>query len=360
MSEQFYKDFFDKKKVTSKLKYLDQLYKAPKKDKGVNMPHFLPMDPDIVHQADLLHLPTDGGYKYALVVVDVGTGETDAEPVKDKTAKSITDGFEEIYSRKPLDYPKVIQFDSGTEFKGQVKRFFSDNDIGVRYAKPYRHRSQGLVEARNKMIGKALFKRMTAHETLTGQKTRAWMSDLPILIKYLNKKINETKREMPPEKILCEGKSCDILKVGTKVRVMLEVPRDNITGKKLHGKFRASDIRWDTSERTIKEVLLAPHKPPMYLVSSDKPDEEIEKVAFTKNQLQVIHPKEKDPDRSLIRGNPQTYVIKKIVGHRTRNGQRQYKVRWRGYTEADDTWEPRNSLVDDVPQLVRDYDAENP
>ena len=40
----------------------------------------------------------------------------------------------------------------------------------------------------------------------------------------------------------------------------------------------------------------------------------------------------------------QVYEVKKIVAHRLKNGQYTYRVRWTGYTEADDTWEPEEHL----------------
>ena len=49
------------------------LTKVPVKDKGVNATKFNVHVKNSVHQADLLFLPNDNGYRYALVVVDVAT-----------------------------------------------------------------------------------------------------------------------------------------------------------------------------------------------------------------------------------------------------------------------------------------------
>ena len=41
----------------------------------------------------------------------------------------------------------------------------------------------------------------------------------------------------------------------------------------------------------------------------------------------------------------QVYEVKKIVAHRLlRNGNYEYRVNWKGYTEEDDTWEPEEHL----------------
>ena len=74
---------FNKLGITSKTgedNIVTNLTKAPKKDKGVNMPNTLAGKKHAVHQMDLLFLPEDDGYRYALVVVDVATRAMDAEP----------------------------------------------------------------------------------------------------------------------------------------------------------------------------------------------------------------------------------------------------------------------------------------
>ena len=86
----YYTDFgiTPQKPKLLKKQLVHNLYVLPKKDKGVNMPHFQKYDPDAVHQADLLFLPHDEGYKYALVVVDVGTRKTDTMPLKSKSSEA--------------------------------------------------------------------------------------------------------------------------------------------------------------------------------------------------------------------------------------------------------------------------------
>jgi len=49
---------------------LRNLYIKPVKDKGINKPHYPEFEDHYMHQADLLFLPHDDDFKYALVVVD--------------------------------------------------------------------------------------------------------------------------------------------------------------------------------------------------------------------------------------------------------------------------------------------------
>ena len=47
---------------------LANLYKIPRRERGDDMPRFQTLLPNTIHQADLVFLPHDHGYKYLLVV----------------------------------------------------------------------------------------------------------------------------------------------------------------------------------------------------------------------------------------------------------------------------------------------------
>lgn len=291
----FYKDFGispinDKKALNNQ--QLHNLYKTPIKDKGPNMPTFQVLKPNTVHQADLLFLPNDEGYKYLLVVVDGFNKKIDAEPLKHKKAQDVKTAFEKIYNRNILDLPKRMEVDDGKEFKGIVKTYFENNDVFVRVAKPQRHRQQALVERKNQDIGESLFKKMTAEELLTGDINREWVKQMPIVIDSINTQAKKIKDNA--EFAHCKDDSCNLLERGQRVRVILEAPRD-ITGNKLHGKFRKSDTRWNPTVREIKEVLLKPGFPPLYLLNGHVGDHEVEPIGYTKNQLQIIPENEQLP-----------------------------------------------------------------
>jgi hypothetical protein len=155
----------DKKKKKEQL--VTQLYATPKPDKGPNMPHFQLGAPGMIHQADLLFMPTDKEYKYILVVVDAFSRITDAEPLKSKDTEAVVAAFKKIYSRDILKLPYRMHFDSGSEFKGLTSKWFKDKNISIRVALTGRHRQSAIVEQKNKQIGKALFHPMQSQELLT-------------------------------------------------------------------------------------------------------------------------------------------------------------------------------------------------
>ncbi len=98
---------------------------------------------------DLLFLPTAKfGFKYLVVVVDNCSNEIDFEPIKDKNPITVLNAFKKIVERPFLDMPYAsIRIDSGTEFKGEFKKFFHDNNILLRVAIARRHKQNIVAES---------------------------------------------------------------------------------------------------------------------------------------------------------------------------------------------------------------------
>ena len=69
----------------------------------------------------------------------------------------------------------------------------------------------------------------------------------------------------------------------------------------MHGTFRSADIRWSVEPRVVKDVLIRPNLPPMYLLNGDIGKQHTDNIARTFQQLQVIEPDEKNPSSKYIR-----------------------------------------------------------
>ena len=164
-----------------------QIYLAP--PAHVPRPHWTPVQPNKVHQADLLFLPHDKVgrkvYKYALVVVGVASRYKDAEPLTSKSSEEVVRAFSRVYSRK-LRWPQTLVVDPGSEFKGAVAKTMSSRGTTIQRSEAGNHRAQAFVERANRTIGEQIFSHQYAEEAVTGGRSTRWVKRLPQILHKLN------------------------------------------------------------------------------------------------------------------------------------------------------------------------------
>ena len=344
---------------------VEQLYKKTKKPKGNNVVRFQRYEPNYIHQMDLLFLPNDGGYKYALVIADVGNRLVDAEPVKNKQPKTINTAIKTIYNRKVLSYPKIVTVDNGTEFKGINTDFFKNKNIYVKKSKPYRHRQLAVVERKNQMIATKLFKRMTEQELLTNHVSKEWVSYLPTVIKELNKTTKKNNKKINKKDVgvtpLCDGDACNIIPNGTKVRVKLDAPINPVDNKPLKGRFRSTDIKFEIKPRTVISISWTPGLPPLYYVNKLDNENIVDmSTGYSKDQLLVVKENEKLnnknilPIKNLNNGHDE-YVVEEILKKKKIKNRVYYQIKWKGYDDL--TLEPRSKLIQDIPDMIKQFES---
>ncbi|CAB4445260.1 unnamed protein product [Rhizophagus irregularis] len=257
-------------------------------------------------------MPVDPkGFHYFLVVVEVAGKRVDAEPLKDKTANRVLNGFVKIYRRNRIKHPTHrLETDSRSEFT---------ND----------------------------------QELKTGVTSVEWSEDFHNVVS----KVDELWQKNPPDiptgspKV---SKKTDLLSEGAHVRVKLDEPI-SVLGNKLHGKFRTGDIRWNPNIRVIKKMILSSEQPPTYLLNRSHGRLGVSRCAYTRKELQVVLENERPPPDSVIRGQPERFVPERILRHRIRKGQDQYLVKWKRYPDTEATWEPASRLEEDVPDLIHKF-----
>jgi hypothetical protein len=102
----------------------------------------------------------------------------------------------------------------------------------------------------------------------------------------MNKHTIKEKKPEDDSPFIKTDKRVDLLPEGTKVRVIMEEPRDTATGKKLphRGKsgFGTGDLRWEKEITEIKQIVLRPTQPAMYITKK------YPKTPYTRKQLQVV------------------------------------------------------------------------
>lgn len=56
----------------------------------------------------------------------------------------------------------------------------------------------------------------------------------------------------------------------------------------------------------------------------------------------------------------QEYEVESIVGRRNNDGRVEYLIKWKGYSEEENTWEPESNLNDCALEKARNYDSQPP
>ena len=60
------------------------------------------------------------------------------------------------------------------------------------------------------------------------------------------------------------------------------------------------------------------------------------------------------PRKAKAKAKAESFDVEKIVGKRYEGGRNEYRVRWKGFAEDDDTWEPVANL-DDAGVAIKEY-----
>ena len=93
------------------------------------------MIPNEMHQFDLLYMPTDSiygnEYEYILFRIEVASRYKVARPMRAKLVKDVPDMIGDIYMVGPVTYPKVLQCDSSSEFKGGTTKLLERYGVMV-------------------------------------------------------------------------------------------------------------------------------------------------------------------------------------------------------------------------------------
>jgi hypothetical protein len=249
--------------------------------------HFLITKPNYAHMADLLHMPEDKGYKFILCVIDIASRYKAAYPLKERKSADLVKGFKHIYSNTLLTMPDKLLCDPGSEFKGEVAKFFHGKII---YSEAGHHKSQALVERFNRTLSERLFKYLYMKEIETDEIYNKWVDILQPTVDALNDETTRMIGMKPNEAITMDKVELHIkqeldapeLSIGDIVRYKLardeihDISDSRFKNKEVVNpvtKFerrRATDVIYSLTKHKIESKSIKMGLPILYYISGKK------------------------------------------------------------------------------------------
>ena len=342
-------------------------------------------------QLDLLHFPTSvNGYSYILVYLDLFTSYLVTRALHTSQAAEVAKHVFQIFAE--FGPPRILQSDRGKEFVNHILTELAKiYNVTVKVSTPTYHRSLGSVERLNRTLATSLRK-------LLGGALSTWDTILPLATLYYNAATRTLTKSTPYALYFGRAIRTFEHEGGEASQLVLDYTFDELIDSNnveswvndhsrhmkewvnKHQKRLLTEIYPETAE-VIKakraksaEYFSAKHKivtKPLTLgtrVLALDPTQESKHDPTWVGPYRVTEIKETgsyivtdDLGQSLHRALPQlkvipedtdeahddnTYVLEKIIRHRTQKGQKRYLVKWVGWPHSANTWEPEESFND--------------
>jgi hypothetical protein len=262
------------------------------------------------------------GFRYMLNVIDVFSKYAWSIPMKDKTGITTLNAFKEI-AKSSGRMPKHIWVDQGKEFYNKhMDEWIKENNI-IRYSTYGEHKS-AVVERFNRTLKANMWKRFTA------ENTRNWLNMLDNLINKYNNTVHSTIKMTPTEASKPENKFEVLNNHGYQHH------------QQMNPKFEVGDrVRISRVKAVFEKGYLPNWSEEIYEITEVK-----QTNPFTYNL--------KDMAGETIAGSfygdelqktsQEVYRIEKIVRKKKINGIEHGLVKWLGYNEKYNSWEPISEI----------------
>jgi hypothetical protein len=313
---------------------------------------------------------------YIMVLLDVATRFIILRSIPDKSAKTVAKELISIFSL--VGYPRIINSDRGAEWKNQILDLVCEAmKIDKRLSTAYYPQSNGGAERAVQNTKKLLSK------LILGNSEDNWDMMVNSVQLMINCKVSK-RTQTSPFNLMFARKM-------TNEYPLLADPSENIdpmdTDELLKRIEYMSDIvfpaikeRTDVYNRFMKQQFDDHHRLIDFPVGSfvvvkkkgirksltpiyEGPYEVVRKTAsgnYTlRDEMGLLIPRDFTPSelklvsQDALVALEEIYEFDGIVDHRGEAGHREYKVRWKNYTAAEDSWITSDMFTD--PQAITNY-----
>ncbi|CDH61355.1 hypothetical protein RO3G_00241 [Lichtheimia corymbifera JMRC:FSU:9682] len=317
------------------------------------------------------------GNIYLLVMVDVCTRFCVLHALPDKSSDTVVQAV--VHTFCDYGFPRYLQSDNGTEFVNALMRKLTESaGFEHRLVTPYHPRANGLaerfVQTTVNVIRKCvqgaikdwdLYVKPT--QLALNNKVASRHGSTPFALMF-NRAMNgfrdysneEIQQPLTEEELLDRidlmsktvfpaiaerTKALDRLRKGkhdTKYRIVHYPPGSQVMVKDML-RSRKLDPRYEGPYTVVRET-----EGGSYILRDEQGL--LATRSFAPSQLKLVSQDELVDNNEVYDKGGKYYTIQAIVGHQElAPGKYKYRVRWQGYTEADDTWEPPESFNSPAP-----------
>jgi hypothetical protein len=261
-------------------------------------------------------------YLFCLTCIDVASRYKWAKPIRTTldiiniddpflegilTFDIVAKVFEKIFNNLKcfLTWPKVLLTDMGSEFKGSCKKLMIKHNVKIQKASS--KNSMGIIERFNRTLAEKLFRIQDAHELLLPlpKRSRAWVKNLPIIIKDLNDSVTRllgitSNKAIKKKFVYAKASKPRYGPMGfDEVRLTYNDPVLYLLkpGELEGGKRRATDCNWSPQIYHIKESLVQKNQPVLYWIEDINGNGP--KHSFVQEELMKVSKVEYPPQRIL-------------------------------------------------------------
>ena len=283
-------------------------------------------------QADLVDIQQfakeNNGVRYLLTVIDVLSKYAWAVPIKTKTGSDTLDAFKSIL-RTSGRQPDRLQTDEGREFTNKNMQDWLSG-AGIHWFHTYSDKKASVVERFNRTL-KGL---MCKYFTYKG--THKWIDVLPQLMENYNSTVHSSIR-MKPKDVTAENDhqawqalyGHEMATSGWKPKYSVG-ERVRIT--KYKGTFKKGYLpNWTEEQFEVAAIVYS--VPPVYKIK-DLQGEEI-LGTFYEDELQKV----------TSAGADEVFRVEQILKKKKVKGKKYYLIKWRGYPESFNSWEPEENVI---------------